>query len=73
MLHAQQLVLYPIYRLAGEFIVRRWDAFEAAPHDQAAIFARAASLEEVRRMLPEGLYNMGPFAFEDPTLAEVWL
>jgi hypothetical protein len=65
--------LYAIYDHPSdypeEFVCRIWYGLE--PEQQ--LFARGATLEEVRQRLPLGLVNLGRHKTDDPKVLEVWI
>ena len=54
------------------FVVRRCSITREGlkPDPQAHL---ATSLEDARRLIPEGLYRMPRFADDDPVIVEVWI
>ena len=41
--------------------------------DRRPSLRRGATLEEVRRRLPPGLYNIGRYQDDEPQIKEVWI
>jgi hypothetical protein len=56
----------------GEFVMRRWiiEANLLIATDEMAV---AATLEEIRKKVPPGLYCLDRFEEDDPCIVEVWL
>lgn len=57
-----------------EFVARRHYIVRGDDQPRASQdYVTAASLEELRKKLPLGLYCLPRFADDDPTIVEVWL
>jgi hypothetical protein len=68
-----QWVIYKHPRdFPSDFVMRRWvirgDRISATDE-----MARAATLEEIRKMVPPDLFCLKRFADDDPCIVEVWL
>jgi hypothetical protein len=68
------ITLYVVYchprDYPEEFVVRRWTLDQPERGDP---FLRGASLDDVRALLPPGLYNLGRHEDDDPVIVEVWV
>lgn len=55
-----------------KFVVRRWDigAGVVTATDEVRV---ADTLEEIRRLIPFGLFRLGRFEEDDPCIVELWL
>lgn len=76
--HLSSLLLFTIYRrprdYPDEYVVRRWSIRRMLPtHEGGEPYARGKTLQEVRRALPPGLYNMGRDPADDPVIIETWV
>jgi hypothetical protein len=71
------VTLYTVYGMPSdfphEFVCRRYDGRTAEPIDLGEPFARGRTLDEVRRALPAGLYNLGRQPFDDWAIVESWV
>ena len=56
----------------GQWVVRRWLVTAGAVHPDARAVS-CATLEEARRIVPAGLYNLGRYSDDDPAIYEVWI
>jgi hypothetical protein len=71
------LILYTIYGrpldYPDEFVCRRWDGRTCMPIDRGEPFARGQTLDDVRRVLPVGLHNLGRQPGDDWAIVETWV
>lgn len=56
----------------GKFVVRRWEIRPGIPIPTSDV-GTADTLEEIRRMIPSGLYRLPRFDEDEPQIVEVWI
>lgn len=54
------------------YVVRGWVITDGGALDSGAI-GFADTLDEARRIIPEGLFNMGRQDDDDPVIVETWM
>lgn len=71
------LTQYAIYQnpadYPGWFVVRRWEVHTGVPAPVPSPNPKLArSLEDARKAVPAGYYNIGRQPEDDPVIVEVW-
>jgi len=72
-LEMQQWVIYRHPRdYPDKYVARLWGVWqgEIVATDEMAL---AETLQQIRRMIPPGLYCLGRFEDDDPCILEVWI
>ena len=71
-----ELSMYVVYNrpkdFPNNFVVRRW-IIHPGQVEGGELIGVADDLSKARRLLPEGLHNLGRYIQDDPCIEEVWI